>query len=74
MRVTPVLGRVGDSRRPCRGNGDADGFAPLRETEGTRRPPGKAEFSARLERRPGRPVAKRATGRKPKVQGLAKLF
>jgi hypothetical protein len=75
VRVAPVLGRVGDcAAYLAAGDGDADGFAPLRDAEGTRRPPGNADFSAGLERRPGRPVAKCAPGRKPQVQGLATLF
>jgi hypothetical protein len=75
MRVAPVLVRGGDlAAYLASGTGDADSLAPLRDAERTRRPPGNADFSAGLERRPGRPVAKPAPGRKPKVQRLTKLF
>jgi|GEM_PF-3894175 len=43
-------------------------FGRLRAAESTGRPLGTAEFVAHLERRLGRPVARRAPGRKPGVQ------
>ena len=39
-------------------------FASLREAEGIGRPLGTADFVAQLERRLGRPIARRAPGRK----------
>lgn len=45
---------------------DAAAFATLRAAELTGRPLGTADFVADLERRLGRPVARRAPGRKPK--------
>jgi hypothetical protein len=40
------------------------GFALLREAEGIGRPLGTADFVYKLERRLGRPIARRAPGRK----------
>ena len=39
-------------------------FSSLREAEGIGRPLGTAEFVTELERRLGRPIARRAPGRK----------
>jgi putative transposase len=43
----------------------------LRVAEGTGRPLGTADFVADLERRLGRPLARRAPGRKPAVRDEA---
>jgi hypothetical protein len=39
-------------------------FISLRQAEGIGRPPGTADFVTELERRLGRPIARRAPGRK----------
>jgi len=52
LTVAPVLERAGS-------------FASIRAAETTGRPLGAADFVADLERIPGRPVARRAAGRKP---------
>jgi len=44
---------------------DDPAFASLRAAETTGRPLGTADFVAGLERRLGRPIARRAPGRKP---------
>jgi putative transposase len=44
---------------------DEAGYAALRVAEGSGRPVGNAEFIADLERLLGRPIARRAPGRKP---------
>ena len=46
--------------------GDETGFAALRASESTGRPLGTADFIAGLERVLGRPIARRAPGRRPK--------
>jgi hypothetical protein len=43
-------------------------FATLRAAEATGRPLGTADFVADLEQRLGRPIARRAAGRKPTKQ------
>ncbi len=45
--------------------GDEEGFADLRRSEGSGRPVGTADFVADLERVLGRPIARRAPGRRP---------
>ena len=54
---------------------DADdpNFRTLRASEGTGRPVGDANFIAGLERLLGRPIARRAPGRKPKAVAEAQL-
>jgi putative transposase len=66
--VAPVLSRVPDFAALLAGDGDA-GFDALRESEGTGRPLGNADFIAGLERILGRRIAKRAPGRKPRAPG-----
>ena len=46
--------------------GDDTGFAALRAAESTGRPLGTPDFIAGLERVLGRPIARRAPGRKPR--------
>lgn len=66
VRVQPVLERVGDFAMLLRdGAPDDERFAALRRAEGTGRPLGNADFIADLEQRLGRPIARRAPGRKP---------
>ena len=61
--VAPVLERV-DSFAVLMGDEGDDGYQALRRSEGTRRPIGASEFVAGLERLLGRPIARRAPGRK----------
>ena len=49
------------------------GFAVLRRAEGTGRPSGAAEFVVGLERLPGRPIARRAPGRRATGGGAEQL-
>lgn len=66
VTVGPVLSRVDDlAGLLAAGDDDEDGVAALRAAEGTGRPVGNAEFISDLERRLGRPIARRAPGRKP---------
>ncbi len=63
--VKPLLDRVGDFSMLLRSDGDDEArFAALRNSEGTGRPLGNADFIAGLERILGRPIARRAPGRK----------
>jgi hypothetical protein len=50
-----------------------EGFAALRRSEGSGRPVGTAEFVAGLERVLGRPIARRAPGRKPAAAASGQL-
>jgi len=68
--VRPVLDRVGRFADLLQTDADDPAFRPLRASEGTGRPLGAADFIADIERRLGRPIAKRAAGRKPKVQAV----
>ncbi|MCE9522811.1 MAG: transposase [Alphaproteobacteria bacterium] len=63
--MTDRLGAVGIAEllRPSAEDGAA--FAALRSAETTGRPLGNADFIAGLERLLGRPIARRAAGRKP---------
>lgn len=64
--VTPVLDRVGDFAAFLGArDDDARTFAAIRAAETTGRVLGTADFVADLERRLGRPIARRAPGRKP---------
>ena len=64
VTVAPVLRRRPDFASLA-ANGDEDGFVALRRSEGSGRPVGTADFVAGLERLLGRPIARRAPGRKP---------
>ena len=64
--VKPVLCRAPDFAALIALDGDDTGFAALRAAETTGRPVGAADFVADLERRLGRPIARRAPGRKPR--------
>ena len=68
VAVKPMLDRLGvaglaELLRP--GAADDAAFAALRGAETTGRPLGNADFIAGLERLLGRPIARRAPGRKP---------
>jgi putative transposase len=67
VRVAPVLSRIDDFAALLAPRGaDAQSFARIREAEGHGRPLANADFIAGLERILGRPIARRAPGRKPK--------
>jgi putative transposase len=70
VTVRPLLDRMTDfADQLALAERDAGGwesrFSALRLSEGTGRPLGAADFVADLERQLGRPVARRAPGRKP---------
>jgi putative transposase len=65
VTVRPILDRVGRFADLLESGPDDAAFARLRAAETTGRPVGTADFVADLERRLGRPVARRAPGRKP---------
>jgi putative transposase len=65
VTVAPVLERRPDFAALLAGGGE-DGFHALRRSEGSGRPLGTADFVADLERLLGRPIARRAPGRKPR--------
>jgi putative transposase len=71
--VGPVLARVERFADLLDSDADDPGFRPLRAAEGTGRPVGGADFIADLERRLGRPTAKRAPGRKPRAAQVEQL-
>ena len=52
---------------------DDEGYGALRASEGSGRPVGNAEFIAGLERLLGRPIARRAPGRKASVNPAAQM-
>ena len=66
--VGPVLSRVERFAELIEGDAEIAAFAALRAAEQTGRPLGTADFVANLERRLGRPIARRAPGRKPAGQ------
>jgi putative transposase len=68
VAVTPLVERFGAAGLAdlLRADGDDEAaFAALRGAETTGRPLGNADFIAGLERLLGRPIARRAPGRKP---------
>jgi putative transposase len=67
VRVRPVLDRVERFAALIEGEANDPAFAALRAAETTGRPVGTPDFVADLERRLGRPVARRAPGRKRRV-------
>jgi putative transposase len=64
--VRPVLDRVDRFADLIEAPAEDPAFALLRAAESTGRPLATAEFVADLERRLGRPIARRAPGRKPR--------
>ncbi len=78
VTVAPVLERMPDfAERLAEAETDASGlqraFSALRSSEGTGRPVGNADFVAGLERLLGRPVARRAPGRKARLLEAGEL-
>jgi putative transposase len=65
VRVRAVLDRVERFADLVEGEPDPPGFAAIRAAETTGRALGTAAFVADLERLLGRPIARRAPGRKP---------
>jgi len=68
-----VLDRVGHFADLLGADKEDAVFQLLRAAEGSGRPLGNAEFIAGLERVLGRPIARRAPGRKPKETVVAQL-
>ena len=64
VEVRPILDREPRFAAVLEEGGD-EGFAALRRSEGSGRPVGTPEFVAGLERVLGRPIARRAPGRRP---------
>jgi putative transposase len=68
VKVAPVLSRLADfASLLAPDRADEDAFAKIRLAEGTGRPLANADFIAGLEKILGRPIARRAPGRKPKI-------
>ena len=72
VAVAPVLGRVQRFADLIEGDAESPAFAAIRAAEHTGRPLGAADFVADLERRLGRPVARRAPGRKPAARAVGR--
>ena len=72
VAVRPVRERAPQFAELLADCGDA-GFAALRACEGSGRPAGNAEFIAGVERLLGRPIARRAPGRKPATDPAGQL-
>ena len=70
VMVKPVLDRVRDFAALIADQGNDASFAALRAAEQTGRPLGTADFIEGLERILGRPVARRAPGRKPAQKAI----
>jgi putative transposase len=68
VAVRPVLDRVDRFAELIQTNADDPAFAVIRAAESTGRPLADADFVADLERRLGRPIARRAPGRKPQLR------
>jgi putative transposase len=64
VRVRPVLDRMPHFQAFLEASADED-FTALRRAEATGRPLGTEDFVAQLEQLLGRPIARRAPGRKP---------
>jgi putative transposase len=73
VTVRPVLDRVEDFAALIETDADHPAFTALRAAETTGRPLATADFVADLERRLGRPIARRAPGRKPAVNADGQL-
>jgi len=65
VTVAPVLERVESFAALIEGDAENPAFVAIRAAETTGRPLGAADFVADLERILGRPIARRAAGRKP---------
>jgi putative transposase len=68
VTVAPVLARAPDFAALLRTDADDPAFAGLRAAEATGRPLGTPDVVADLERRLGRPIARRAPGSKPSMR------
>jgi putative transposase len=66
VTVRPILERFARFADLLEADPNPAAFDRLRAAENTGRPLGSADFVADLERRLGRPIAKRAPGRKPR--------
>ena len=73
VTVRPVLERVDRFAELIAGEPDDPAFAAIRTAETTGRPLATADFVADLERRLGRPIARRAPGRKPALRTVDQL-
>ena len=73
VTVAPVLGRVERFAELIECEGESPAFAAIRAAEHTGRPLGTADFVADLERLLGRPIARRAPGRKPADRPVEQL-
>jgi len=73
VSVRPVLERVDRFADLIETDADDPAFAAIRSAEATGRPLGCADFVADLERRLGRPIARRAPGRKPAAKAVDQL-
>ncbi len=71
--VRPVLERVANFAALIETDAERSSFAALRSAETTGRPLGTDAFVADLERRLGRPIARRAPGCKPAPRPLDQL-
>jgi putative transposase len=71
VTVRPVLDRVADFAALIRTDADDPAFAAIRSAAG--RPLANADFIADLERLLGRPIARRAPGRKPRLDPASQL-
>jgi putative transposase len=68
VTVKPVLDRIGDFRAILgEGPSNDDAFAAIRRAEGSGRPLATPEFVTGLEKILGRPIARRAPGRKKRA-------
>ncbi len=65
VTVAPILERVDSFAAVIESDAESPSFAAIRAAETTGRPLGAADFVADLERVLGRPIARRAPGRKP---------
>ena len=70
--VRPVLERAPRFAELLKPGGE-EGYAALRIAEGSGRPVGNADFIAGLEKLLGRPIARRAPGRKPATNPAPQL-
>ena len=70
VTVKPVRDRIGDFTGFIADQNEDATFTALRAAEQTGRPVGNKDFIAGLERMLGRPIARRAPGRRPRAQSI----